>query len=107
MGEKILELIEKSKLELPKAKNVNKGYMVFATRLANLLLEAASERAEVASYLATVKGWKQYEENQLQVTNTQENTKLAEPKDSDGKVEIEDNFLYPLPLLLAGTLGRI
>ena len=84
--------------------NANKGYMVFVTKLSNLLLEAANERPEISEYLSTVKGWKEYEENELQKINMKESTKLGESKNSDGKVEIEDNFLYPLPLLLVETL---
>jgi hypothetical protein len=72
--------------------------------LSNLLLEAAHERPEVSEYLSTVKGWKEYEENHLKKINVQERTKLGEMANSDDKVEIEDNFLYPLPLLLVGTL---
>lgn len=48
----------------------------------------------MAEYLETIKEWKDYANNQLQITNIQECTELGKTKDEDGKVEIEDNFLY-------------
>ena len=66
--------------------------MVFVTKLSNLMLEATGKRPAVAEYLAAVPGWKEYESDKLNETNTKESTKLGEPK--GGKIEIEDNILY-------------
>lgn len=74
-----------------KGKIPNKAYMVFVTKLSNLLLEAATKRPGVAEYIAGIKGWRDYENGRLSEANIKENTKLGEPR---GKIEIEDDILY-------------
>ncbi len=68
--------------------------MVFVTKLSNLLLDAANKHSSVATYLATVPAWKEYESGRLSEINVKENTKLGESRGDTGKIEIEDNILY-------------
>ena len=78
--------------------------MVFATKLSNLLIEAARKRPAVAEYLKGldkrllrigIAGWEEYENTRLSETNKKEGCKLGEKKEGDSdKIEIEDNFLY-------------
>ena len=96
MAEKLLELYSGVEIESFKARgiHVNKGYAVYVTKLANLLVSAAQKRVEVAEYLSGVMEWKEYVETKLAEINKKENSKLGDQHENDGKIEIEDNLLY-------------
>jgi len=96
LGEKILDLFATKEIESfkKKGKSVNKSYMVFVTKLSNLLLEAASKRTQVNEYLQNIKNWTEYVDNYLNPQNIKENMKLGENKENTDKIEIEDNILY-------------
>lgn len=70
---------------------VNKGYMAIVIKLSNLLLDAAGKSPEIAEYLATVEGWREYESETLRKINAQEETKLGTSKRESC---LEDNILY-------------
>ena len=54
MAERLLAMISNGEIESFKArgKSINKGYMVFAFKLSNLLIEASQKRPVVAEYSA-------------------------------------------------------
>lgn len=66
--------------------------MAVVTKLSNLLIEAGSKNPEVLEYISTTDGWRAYEDETLNQTNLQEETKLGTSK----KESIEDNILYLL-----------
>ena len=57
------------------------------------MIEAGHTRKEVLDYFTSIKGWTEYADNQLKSINHDENTKLGEPVNGEGKADIDENFL--------------